>query len=47
VHQSTIDEFEALFAPFGQVSITDWAGRVIVPGRRHDRGVLVVTRRAG
>ena len=47
VHQSTVAEFEALFAPFGQVSITDWAGQPIVPGKRHDRGVLVVTRRAG
>lgn len=47
VHQSTVAEFEALFAPFGQVTITDWAGQPIVPGKRHDRGVLVVTRRAG
>lgn len=47
VHQSTIAEFEALFSPFGRVTITDWAGHPIIPGKRHDRGVLVVTRKAG
>jgi SAM-dependent methyltransferase len=45
VHQSTVAEFTDLFGEFGDVTVTDWAGDPIVPGRRHDRGVLVVTRR--
>lgn len=45
VHQSTVAEFEALFGAFGDVTVLDWAGAPIVAGQRHDRGVLVVTRK--
>jgi hypothetical protein len=46
VHQSTLAEFEALFAPHGDVTVLDWSGDPFIPGQRHDRGVLVVTRKA-
>jgi SAM-dependent methyltransferase len=45
VHQSTLEEFTALFSPHGHVTVTDWSGDPITPGCRHDRGVLVITQK--
>lgn len=47
VHQNQIADFEGLFGSVCGVRprIVDWAGSEIVPGRRHDRGVLVVARK--
>jgi hypothetical protein len=43
VHHNTADDYADLFAKFGPTRILDWSGRPVKAGRRHDRGVLVVT----
>lgn len=45
IHDNTLGDYHGLFDPiFTDVKIYDWSGRPIVPGIRHDRGVIVVAR---
>lgn len=45
VHQNQVDDYMGLLAPLGETTVVDWAGQPIVPGRRHNRGVICVTRK--
>lgn len=43
IHCNTVADYHGLFDPiFTNVNIYDWSGNPITPGRRHDRGVIVV-----
>lgn len=45
VHDNSLADYHGLFDPiFTDVKIYDWSGHRIVPGIRHDRGVVVVAR---
>lgn len=45
VHDNTLADYHGLFDPiFTDVTVYDWSGHRIVPGVRHDRGVIVVAR---
>lgn len=45
IHHNTLADYLSLFGPLGDTGVWDWAGEPIRPGQRHDRGVIVVTRR--
>ncbi len=47
VHHNTVDDFLHLFGPLGEdVRVVDWSGNPIQPGFPHDRGVIVICRKA-